>query len=163
MMLGGHASFGAGGWAETPLADILPVHIHPGDGRYEPDGGIKFVPTDLGLASYLLQVGANKTETARIWDMMTPILGTNRFSEVKIGADILAETLAPGSQPLLVSMAVGKGRTIAYGGDTWVWYRASQKSRAGASQGLATDRPLALAQGGPGRQQVKVTLDRHRP
>ena len=54
MMLGGHASFGAGGWADTPLADILPVHIHPGDGRYEPDGGIKFVPTNLGLESYLL-------------------------------------------------------------------------------------------------------------
>ena len=25
MMLGGHASFGDGGWADTPLADVLPV------------------------------------------------------------------------------------------------------------------------------------------
>ena len=95
MMLGGNASFGAGGWADTPLADILPVHIHPGDGRYEPDGGIKFVPTNLGLASDLLQVGTDRTETARIWDQMKPILGTNRFGDVKPNADILAETPAP--------------------------------------------------------------------
>ena len=129
MMLGGHASFGAGGWADTPLADILPVQIHPSDGQNEPPNGIKFVPNPKGLGSYLLQVGANKTETARIWDMMTPILGANRFSDVKPNADILAETPAPGSQPLLVSMDVGKGRSIAYGGNTWVWYRASEESR----------------------------------
>jgi beta-lactamase regulating signal transducer with metallopeptidase domain/uncharacterized membrane protein len=129
MMLGGHASFGAGGWADTPLADILPVHIHPGDGRYEPDGGIKFVPTNLGLESYLLQVGTNRTETARIWDQMKPILGINRFGEVKQTANVLAETPAPNPEPLMVSMEVGKGRSIAYGGDTWVWYRASEESR----------------------------------
>ena len=68
MMLGGHSSFGDGGWADTPLADILPVQIHPGDGQYEPEGGIKFVPNTRGLDNYLLQVGANRTETARIWD-----------------------------------------------------------------------------------------------
>src|SRR6185312_10222251 len=83
MMLGGHNSFGEGGWSETPVADILPVQIQLGDGQWEPEGGIKFVPNPLGLDSYLLQVGANRTETARIWDLMKPILGTNRFSDVK--------------------------------------------------------------------------------
>ncbi len=129
MMLGGRASFGEGRWADTPLADILPVQIHAGDGRNEPPEGLKFVPNPRGLSSYLLQVGANKTETARIWDMMKPILATNRFSDVKPGADILAETPAPASEPLLVSMNVGNGRSIAYGGDTWIWYRASEESR----------------------------------
>ena len=95
MMLGGHSSFGEGGWADTPIADILPVYIHPGDGQYEPEGGIKFVPNNRGLDNYLLQVGANRTETARIWDLMKPILGTNRFGEVKQAANILAETPAP--------------------------------------------------------------------
>jgi beta-lactamase regulating signal transducer with metallopeptidase domain/uncharacterized membrane protein len=129
LMLGGHSSFGEGGWGETPLADVLPVEIHAADGHNEPPGGLKLVPNPKGLASYLLQVGANKTETARIWGMMTPIPDTNRFSAVKPNADILAETPAPGSEPLLVSMDVGKGRSIAYGGNTWVWYRASEESR----------------------------------
>src|SRR5262249_31595351 len=93
MMLGGHSSFGAGGWADSPLADILPVQIHPGDGQLEPEGGIKFIPNPKGLSSFVLQVGASRAETQRIWDMMKPILGTNRFSDVKPGAEILAETM----------------------------------------------------------------------
>ena len=38
-MLGGRSSFGAGGWASTELARILPVEIRPGDGQIEPEGG----------------------------------------------------------------------------------------------------------------------------
>ena len=49
MMLGGRSSFGAGGWAGTPIEDILPTFIHPADGELEPPGGIKFIPTDVGL------------------------------------------------------------------------------------------------------------------
>ena len=48
MMLGGRTSFGAGGWAQTDLADILPAEIHPGDGQLEPEGGVKFVPEQHG-------------------------------------------------------------------------------------------------------------------
>jgi uncharacterized membrane protein len=162
MMLGGHASFGAGGWADTPIADVLPVQIRFGDGQNEPPDGLKFVPNPKGLGSYLLQVGGNKTETQRIWDQMTPILGTNLFSDVKQGADILAETPAPTSEPLLVSMDMGKGRSIAYGGDTWVWYRASEESRL-AHRKLWRQIIFWLShKENEGDNKVKVTLDRRR-
>ena len=46
IMLGGHSSFGPGGWADTPLAEILPCAIHPGDGEIEEP--IKLVPTADG-------------------------------------------------------------------------------------------------------------------
>jgi uncharacterized membrane protein len=130
MMLGGRTSFGAGGWAQTDLADILPAEIHPGDGQLEPEGGIKFVPSTSGLTSYILQIGANRAETAKLWDMMPPILGTNRFGEPKKGAEILAQTTGPNPEPLLIAMdGPGAGRVIAYGGDTWVWPRASEEGR----------------------------------
>jgi hypothetical protein len=127
IMLGGRSSFGAGGWADTPIADILPVNIHPGDGQFDPEGGVKFVPTMRGLDSPILQIGANRTETERIWNAMPPVLGTNRFGEPK--SPVLAETPAPNSEPLMVAMEVGKGRSIAYGGDTWVWARSSDEGR----------------------------------
>ena len=130
MMLGGRTSFGAGGWAQTELADILPAEIHPGDGQLEPEGGIKFVPSPTGLSSYILQIGASKAETAKLWDMMPPILGTNRFGEPKKGAEILAQTGGPSPEPLMLSMEVKGGRVLAYGGDTWVWARAPS-TRAG--------------------------------
>ena len=47
IMLGGHSSFGPGGWADTPVADILPCAIHPGDGELEE--AVKLVPTPAGL------------------------------------------------------------------------------------------------------------------
>ncbi len=130
MMLGGHSSFGAGGWAETEVASILPTAIHPGDGQLEPEGGLKFVPSPLGLDGYLLQVGPTKAESARIWEAMFPIQGANRLGEPKLGATILASTPAPDPEPLMLSMRVGElGRVIAYGGETWVWARATEEGR----------------------------------
>ncbi len=130
MMLGGHSSFGSGGWANTKLVDILPIAINGGDDQLEPPEGIKFTPNAKGLDSYVLQVGVNRTETAKIWDSMPPILGSNRFGEPKLGANILATTPGPNPEPLMLDMLVGhNGRVIAYGGDTWVWARESEEGR----------------------------------
>ncbi len=43
----------------------------------------------MGLDSYVLQVGATRDETKRIWDAMPPILGSNRFGERKASAQVL--------------------------------------------------------------------------
>ncbi|MGP0065781.1 MAG: glutamine amidotransferase [Isosphaeraceae bacterium] len=162
IMLGGHSSFGSGGWADTPLTDVLPSLIHPGDGQLEPEGGLKFVPNTKGLNSYILQVGASKTETARIWDAMKPILGTNRFGPVKEAADIIAETPGPNPEPLMLSMDVGKGRTIAYGGDTWVWYRSSEESRLAHRKFWRQIVFWLSHKENEGDNKVKLTLDRRR-
>jgi uncharacterized membrane protein len=130
IMLGGRSSFGPGGWGETELAEILPAEVHLGDDQLEPEGGIKFVPTTIGLNSYVLQVGANKTDTARIWESMHPIQGTNRFGQPKGIAEILASTPGPNPEPLMLSMTVGNnGRVLVYGGETWVWARATEEGR----------------------------------
>jgi uncharacterized membrane protein len=129
MMLGGRSSYGPGGWAETEIGEILPMQIHPGDRVLEPEGGIRFVPSPVGLASYVLQVGATRPETARIWEAMPPIQGTNLFGPEKLGATILAATPGPNPESLMLSQDLRKGRVIAYGGETWVWARASDESR----------------------------------
>ncbi len=162
MMLGGHSSFGDGGWGETPVADILPVQVHLGDGQYEPEGGVKFVPNTMGLDNFLLQVGSNRTDNQRIWDAMRPIAGTNLFGEVKQSAKVLAETPAPNPMPLLVSMDVGEGRSIAYGGDTWVWYRSGEEGRL-AHRKFWRQVVFWLAhKENEGENKVKVVLDNRR-
>ncbi len=127
IMLGGRYSFGDGGWGGTEVAEILPVEVQPGDGQSEPEGGIKFTPTAKGLDDFVLQVGATRAESEKIWANMPPILGTNRFGQPKALASVLATT--PNSEPLLISLDVGKSRVLAYGGDTWVWARASEEGR----------------------------------
>jgi Putative glutamine amidotransferase len=127
IMLGGHFSFGPGGWADTPLSEILPCAIHPGDG--EIDEPTKLVPTPSGLEAFILQVGATKAETTKIWDSMPAMLGTNRFGERKAPATVLATTPAPEAEPVMMSMETGGGRVIAFGGETWVWARQTEEGR----------------------------------
>jgi uncharacterized membrane protein len=163
MMLGGRSSFGAGGWAGTDVADILPAAIDPGDGQFEPDEGIKLVPTPIGLDSFILQVGANRAETARIWQSMPPLLGCNRFGERKAIAGLLATSPAPASEPLMLSMEIGKtGRIIAHGGETWVWARASEESRIAHRKFWRQSIFWLSHKEDDSENHVKLTLDRRR-
>jgi uncharacterized membrane protein len=163
IMLGGRSSFGPGGWGETELAEILPVEVHRGDDQNEPEGGIKFVPSTIGLSSYVLQVGANKPETARIWDSMHPIQGTNRFGQPKLNAQILASSPEPNSEPLLVSVDVGnKGRVLAYGGETWVWARATEEGRLAHLKFWRQVIFWLAHKENQSDNQIKLTLDRRR-
>lgn len=162
MMLGGRSSFGAGGWAQTELADILPADIHPGDGQLEPEGGIKFVPSPGGLSSYVLKIGATPAETAKLWDMMPPILGTNRFGEPKKSAEILAQSSGPSPEPLMLSMEVKGGRVLAYGGDTWVWARASEEGRIAHRKFWRQVIFWLSHKENQGENEVRLTLDKRR-
>jgi hypothetical protein len=130
MMLGGRSSFGPGGWGQTPLAAILPADLHPGDGQLEPEGGVKFVPSRTGLDSYVLQVGSSPAETAAIWERMPNLTGANLFGTLKQGAIVLAETGGATPEPIMIGMDVpGGSRVLAFGGETWVWYRATEEGR----------------------------------
>ncbi len=130
MMLGGRDSFGAGGWANTDIADILPVEIHPGDGQLEPEGGLKVVPNVNGLESYVLRLDSDPAKNRQIWDALPPIPGANRLGPAKKAAIILAQT-PDGREPLMVLQDnVGKGRVLVFGGETWPWYRFSELSQA---------------------------------
>jgi uncharacterized membrane protein len=162
MMLGGRSSFGEGGWAGTVIEDILPAVIHPGDGEIDLPGGIKFVPNATGLDSFVLQVGATRAETARIWDSLPPIMGANRFGERKALAKILATTPGTDAEPLMLSLETGNSRTIAYGGDTWVWARFSEEGRQ-AHRKLWRQIIFWLShKENDSENHVKLTLDRRR-
>jgi uncharacterized membrane protein len=164
LMLGGRSSFGPGLWANTDVADILPVGIHPGDGQNEPEQGIKLVPTPLGLDRIgILQVGATRAETTKIWESMPPITGTNRFGEPKLGASVLATTPGPNPEPLMLSMDYGKGRVVAYGGETWVWARATSEEGRRAHRKFWRQCIFWLShKEDDGENRVKLTLDRRR-
>ncbi len=101
-------------------------------------------------------------ETKRIWDALPPILGTNRFGERKALAHVLATSPAPDAEPLMLSLDVGNSRTIAYGGDTWVWARASEEGRL-AHRKLWRQLIFWLShKENDSENHVKLTLDRRR-
>jgi len=127
-MLGGHSSFGTGGWAETAVARVLPVQIRPDDAMIEPENGLKLVLTTEGRKYSFLQVGSTKAETVKLWDNLPAIPGANRLGPLKPRAVMLART--PDRDSLMVAQEVGKGRVLVFGGQTWMWARSSDEGRS---------------------------------
>jgi len=128
IMLGGTHSFGAGDYAQTPLADVLPIEMKANESQ--PFGAdirrelhinrnIKLKPT---RNHYLTKLGDSGTEA---WADLPPLAGANRFESVKNNALVLLETADNARNPILVSTSVGVGgRVLAFAGDsTYRWNR----------------------------------------
>jgi uncharacterized membrane protein len=164
VMVGGRRSFGAGGWSGSRVADLLPVELHPGDGQLEPPNGVKVVPNRTGLENYVTRLAPDRSESKRIWDLMPPIPGVNRFSKVKPNAILLATTPLPEAEPVMIGSDFGKGRVLAFAGETWPWARAilSDETRA-AHRRLWRQSILWIThKEEEGDNQVHLTLDRRR-
>lgn len=128
MMTGGTYSFGPGGYADSPLADVLPVVMR----RTELQNGekvdlslhhpppVQMLPTAAGLQHFIMRIDTPERNLAR-WKALPPLDGANKFTSLKPLAQTLAES--PEGYPLLVALPYGRGRTIAFAGDsTYHWY-----------------------------------------
>jgi hypothetical protein len=127
IMLGGVQSFGPGGYAATPLADVLPVELNrlerqrPGDPLRQDvhlTGPLKLEPAAAGGADFVVRLSPEDNRAA--WQQLPPLDGANKFGELKPAAHVLLKT--PNDQPMLVAQESGNGRVLAFAGDTtWHW------------------------------------------
>jgi uncharacterized membrane protein len=142
VMVGGHHSFGPGGFRNSPLADVLPINIGPAQRQEfgEPvrqdvqlAGPLHMRPTvPLGVRHPVMvlegtgdgEQGTGKAEGSSVWTQLPPLDGANRIErgELKPNAQVLAEADDPQKHPLLVAGQSGEGRVLAFAGDsTWRW------------------------------------------
>jgi uncharacterized membrane protein len=121
VMVGGQKSFVAGGYAGTPLADVLPVQL--GDSSDAPSADTSpFVPdwTPAGRGAPLL--GPLR---AAVGDELPEMPGANVLGDVRRGGMVLwthptRRTRSGARMPVLAIGDEGDGRTIALGVDgTW--------------------------------------------
>ena len=121
--LGGYHSFGAGGYAGSPIDAVLPVVM---GGKLDGHAENKFVPrlTPAGLAH---PVFAGCGEFFLEGDRSCSLDGANRVKGAKAGAEVLAvhpeETVDDGTpMPVVAAQIAGLGRAIALTADTtWKW------------------------------------------
>ncbi|HKW08734.1 MAG TPA: hypothetical protein VJO33_00055 [Gemmatimonadaceae bacterium] len=138
LLLGGRHAFGEGGYADTPLAPVMPVII---GGEAVPDSltflaDIKAELTPAGAASAATQVAATDEKTSERWKTLPPITSVNLLRGLKPGAVVLVNGVVPdggradGSdghvrhyeQPVLAYQRFGKGLAIALPvQDTYQW------------------------------------------
>lgn len=121
VMLGGYHSLGPGGYAGTPLGDILPVGL--GDRRIgqitdsflptlTPDG-VRH-PIFANIAGFF-PTKSGRPEMAGL----PPLDGCTRVRSARPGATVLAACpIDPQAPPVLAVQTVDKGRTAVFCGDT---------------------------------------------
>ena len=126
LALGGRNSFARGGYAGTPVADVLPVVFSEGDAR--PDGYHTFVklePTPAGLGFPALQLADTEEESEARWPELPFLLTYNPLHRVKPGATTLLRGIAedlPEEHVALAFQRYGAGKSLSLAvQDTWVW------------------------------------------
>jgi hypothetical protein len=138
LFLGGRRSFSEGGYAGTPLADVMPIVL---SGDAVPDSltffaDLKVALTPAGAGNAVAQVAATPAASAERWKTLPIVTTVNRIRQVKPGAiTLISGSLAPGGRagepgaplrgydaPVLVYQRYGRGLSVAFPvQDSWNW------------------------------------------
>jgi len=126
LMLGGRSAFAEGGWAGTPVEDVLPVVL--GEPSTGPNGTfveVDVTPTPAGLTHAAMRLGEDDDDPAESWAALPPVTVVNHLWEVKPGATALltgSSDALLNDQIVLAHQRYGRGKAIALTvQDTWLW------------------------------------------
>jgi hypothetical protein len=138
LMLGGRRSFSEGGYAGTPVADVMPVVVA---GTAVPDSltffaDLKVALSPAGMAHAVSQIGASPAASMKRWETLPAVTTVNHIRDVKPGAVTLitgtkvaggragepGNSLRSYEQPVLVYQRYGRGLSVAFPvQDSWNW------------------------------------------
>lgn len=128
LMLGGRRSFAEGGWAGTPVAEVLPVEFDGGprgnnaSAQYFSRLAVK--PTRAGGIFPVTQLAGTERASATKWDEMPAVSTVNQVRAVKPGATVLltGTTDTRQEQIVLAYQRYGRGKSLAMPiQDSWIW------------------------------------------
>ncbi len=124
-MIGGRLAFAQGGYAGTPIEEILPVTMRNdrNDYRALPQ---RMLLTPEGMAHPITRLASDPQENERVWQSLTNLDAVNLVAQAKPNATVLGVSngrfAGASSAPLLAVQRFGKGRTLALMTDyTWKW------------------------------------------
>lgn len=116
----------------APLSDLSPTRFHSKtptlrEARVIPtESGLRHPAGRLGAA---LSTGAAAADDRRAWSLLPTSPTATALGPAKPTTDVLATDA--GGEPLLATMAVGKGRVTSVGFDgTWMWCMKLEEGRA---------------------------------
>jgi uncharacterized membrane protein len=128
LMLGGRRSFAEGGWAGTPVAEVLPVEFN--EGARGNKGGEDYIahlsarPTPAGSIYPVTQLADTEKASAAKWEVMPAVSTVNPIHAVKPGATVLltGTTDDRQQQVVLAYQRYGRGKSLAFPiQDSWLW------------------------------------------
>lgn len=123
VLLGGPAAWGPGGFAATPLKQVIPFD-RPGHPPAS-EGPFAVVLSDEGRAHALFTAQTNA------WDALPPVLSVFAGAKPSFAATVLLEVRSTaGAQPLLITQKYGEGKVVAILTDSfWRWQLTPGQAR----------------------------------
>lgn len=132
LALGGGRAFGAGKYAGTPVAELLPVVIGTAartEGEVGETAGYRPRLRDAERIHPVTRLNEDRGLSRRAWEEIPAVTIPEQLTQVKPGAAIILEAVAAGAGadaaraiPLLVEQRYGRGRSLALlASDTWRW------------------------------------------
>lgn len=130
LALGGRNAFAAGGFAGTPVQEVLPVVVSgdpvtDADGAPIPFAEVRVRPTLFGRSHPAVQLDADAEISRERWASLPPLHVVNPILRTKPGAATLLEGISdalPDPQVVLAYQRYGAGKAIAFTVvDSWLW------------------------------------------
>jgi uncharacterized membrane protein len=128
LALGGTRAFDAGKYANTPIADLLPLALndHIEEAEVPEVANFKAALTPRGQTHAITRLNEKRELSAKAWEELPPITIPEALMEAKPGATVLLEARSLEDRnravPLLAEERYGRGRTLALtASDTWRW------------------------------------------
>jgi hypothetical protein len=170
LMLGGRRSFAEGGWAGTPVADVLPIEFEAAGAR-APSAAPFFVrlavhPTRAGAAYPITQLADNPRASNAKWDDMPEVTAVNLIRQVKPGATILLSgSGGRQDQVVLAYQRYGRGKSLAFPiQDSWAWKMDAKVPVDDTTHSTFWRRLVRwMVDGVPGQVEMTTSLDRVEP
>src|SRR5499427_6789705 len=126
LMLGGRRAFAEGGWAGTPVGEVLPVVLENDTGRKGPEyfSMLTVRPTRDGASSPVTQIADTEEHSSDRWNEMPEVSTVNPIRAVKPGVTVLltATDKQKQDQVVLAYQRYGRGKAVAMPiQDSWIW------------------------------------------
>src|SRR5207248_1485298 len=158
-----------GGWAGTPLAEVLPVVVEPDAKKQLADyfSEVAVRPTREGATYPVTQLADDEDASRKKWNGLPPLTTVNPIHAVKPGATVLLDGLdnRKDVQVVLAHQRYGRGKALAFVvQDSWLWQMNPKTSVKDATHQTFWRRLARwLVEGVPDQVMTTLTQDRVDP
>src|SRR5581483_1452771 len=128
LTLGGRFAYDGGKYANTPVADALPIVLneHADLSKDPTPGAYKPVLTQRAVNHPIARLNENRDQNIKAWEQLPPITIPEVLTQIKPGATVILEAKSKdnhgASVPLLVEQRYGRGKSLSLmTNDTWKW------------------------------------------
>ena len=167
LMLGGRRSFTEGGWAGTPVGEVLPVVIDIAGRQAAFFSELSVHPTRAGAVFPITQIAETEQASTTRWNDMPAVSTVNPIHEVKPGATVLltATDNRRQDQIVLAYQRYGRGKAIAMPiQDSWIWRMDAKMAVSDTTHATFWRRLVRwLVDGVPDQVNVTTSHDRVEP